>query len=269
MLQISEAWSQRLERSSTVVLWVAVSIICVPCESQQENRTPAFSHEQAVSILATGCGHEETWALPASGGNLIESGPIDGTFMRVEVLRGLPELSESSAKSSAKEFRAAVGFGCVYPQTFLRLVVDGEQMFGDLFAWWPTSMDEEYRSDDVPSMAQIMAEENCRDAEADSEIVTCRYCLNPGFDWRSVLSHLDEQGAWVLPDESELPEMGGFVLDGVSIEVELVSDGAFRTYSYGNPDHRSEPEAKAANAILRFIENMRPEVLESEQNIGD
>ena len=119
-------------------------------------------------------------------------------------------------------------------------------------------MDEDYRVADIPSMAQIMAEENCREAAADSEIVTCRYCVDPDFDWKSVLTYLDEHRAWDLPDESELPAVDGFVLDGVSIKVELVSNGAFRAYSYGNPDHRSEPEAKDANSILRHIETIRP-----------
>jgi len=149
-------------------------------------------------------------------------------------------------------------------------VVNGEEASGDLFAWWPVDIDKHGERGKLPPMPQMMAERDCRETTKDSELATCRYCLPDDFDWRSVADFFDEQGAWSLPDESELPRPGTivtvaegveaelvtFTTDGVSLEVELVSDGSFRFYSYGNPDVRTEPEAMTADSILRFIQEL-------------
>lgn len=73
--------------------------------------------------------------------------------------------------------------------------------------------------------------------------------------FQTLWAQLQAEGILTLPDDSELPEDGVNVLDGMSYVVEYQREGVYRTYQYGNPSfHKSWPEAKRIMKIHSLLE---------------
>lgn len=65
----------------------------------------------------------------------------------------------------------------------------------------------------------------------------------PTRSWNETWDALTNDGIFTLPDDSSLPNDGQYILDGVGYTVEVQRDGAYRSYSYGNPAEHDWPEA--------------------------
>lgn len=75
-------------------------------------------------------------------------------------------------------------------------------------------------------------------------------------EFEALWSRLQSLDLLELPDDSELPQDGTHVLDGMSHVVEIQKDGLYRTYHYGNPTyHPTWPEAKQMIAIVDTLES--------------
>jgi hypothetical protein len=84
----------------------------------------------------------------------------------------------------------------------------------------------------------------------------------PKSSWEALWRRLTGLGILTLPDESSLPKSGAGqsaeMTDGVSYVVEISTDGRYRTYMYGNPDHADWPEARR---IVEIIGLLRAELM--------
>ena len=72
-------------------------------------------------------------------------------------------------------------------------------------------------------------------------------------DWDDVRKRLVDLRVFDLPDPRTLTPEGAFVLDGISIEVEILRAAHFRSYMYGNPGSQPWPEAELAQKIMDVV----------------
>lgn len=190
----------------------------------------------------------------------------------VAEIADIPPLRGVGLPDGATELRVWLGFGIAIPHLFLRLTSQGGVVRGELVRWWG-SMD--HPSDD-PRFADFLAEERtlagsfgCNEEQSGSEWVEMRDGIavphrawtfackadfrDEGPDWSNLLDRLTALGVAVLPDPRTLTPEATPVLDGISVEVEVLSGAAYRTYMYGNPDYQPWPEADSAQAIIDVI----------------
>jgi hypothetical protein len=174
----------------------------------------------------------------------------------VENLNNFPALIQAKLPKGVKEIRAVIYSGYLYPQYLFRLIIDGSIVQGNLYAFWPSALndDEDGREIEIDSLIETMVERNCKDGKFNrAYISTCRYCFDDQYDWSDVIKKLEELKIWTLPNESELPKLDYFVLDGDGISVDLRSEDHYRSYSYDCPPIRDIPEAKMACLIRDYI----------------
>jgi hypothetical protein len=82
--------------------------------------------------------------------------------------------------------------------------------------------------------------------------------LPSGLDWSNIVSQLEANDLWDLPDASTLPPPRVDVFDGEALTVELHSGDEYRSYQYGSPGAQRWPEAADAARILDALRRIGP-----------
>jgi len=78
------------------------------------------------------------------------------------------------------------------------------------------------------------------------------YDLTPKtIDWTNLWERVEDLGILTLPDDSDLPSEGFYILGGISYVVEINDGESYRTYKYGNPQSRKWPEAEKMIEIIK------------------
>ena len=222
---------------------------------------------------------QETWELRNPG---YRSSPDVPRFGFVTDLigeaAGLGRLREFTLPEGVREARIWVGFGIFIPHKLLRLVDDGSVVTGELFHWW--SSFDDFRTDPAMSdfradMERLAGRFGCS-VQPNGHITTtmrgaerieqqgwsgvCRADFGDGEPtWSEVLASLERLGVFTLPGPETLtPPSEVVVLDGVSMQVEVLEGAAYRTYTFGNPGAQPWPEAQDAARILMQVLEMGP-----------
>lgn len=183
----------------------------------------------------------------------------------------LPRMRPIAEQRSQRELRLWKGFGIAIPMQLLRVMVQDGRVSGELWHWadatMPRPLDRAVGIPDVDRIPTWLRREfGCGTVMADTvrgrygsddEVVfACRVRLPASFDWSAVLRALETHDVWTLPDESEVPQSGGIVNDGVGLVVEAWNGRRYRSYHYGNPDLQPSAEAKHAQTMLELIRDI-------------
>jgi len=151
--------------------------------------------------------------------------------------------------------------------------------FGDFVYWWDT---EEYPAQDSffaafrSDMQQLSGRNGCKEAQIGMEFTEYRdgmeikhrewvFACKVDFgshepDWSALRERLMELRVFDLPDPRTLEPEGFVVLDGISIEVEVLRGAHYRSYTYSSPDLQPWPEAKFADSIIDLVRGLGREV---------
>jgi hypothetical protein len=179
------------------------------------------------------------------------------TFDAVAAAAGLAPLRFERLPEERTEVRVWIGGGIGYPQSLYRLSIDRGEVTGELIWHWPIrelfSEGGSRTSDDLMRHANAGS---CTDFRRDEATGVCRAILEPEPAWAEVLRDAEQAGLRHLPDESTLPPDGSIALDGWSLTVELLEGRFYRTYHYGNPQHRAWPEARLAERIADIFRSL-------------
>lgn len=180
---------------------------------------------------------------------------------------GIPPLRGVKLRPGFEEVRIWIGFGVVIPHKLIRLTKTSEGVRGELVLWWDL-MEYPIRDAALASfLADIHQSAACNQSnngmrwtargtngesiEGRDWTFACRASFGNGSpDWEVFWGRLREIGALELPDPSTLSPEETIVLDGISIEVEVLQGERYHTYTYSNPDVQPRPEAKVATAVV-------------------
>jgi len=197
----------------------------------------------------------------------------------VATLMSLPPLYLVELPDSVEEIRIWVTFGIVIPDVLLRITKTEEGVTGDFVYWWDT---EEYPAQDSffaafrSDMQQLSGRNGCKEAQIGMEFTEYRdgmeikhrewvFACKVDFgshepDWSALRERLMELRVFDLPDPRTLEPEGFVVLDGISIEVEVLRGAHYRSYTYSSPDLQPWPEAKFADSIIDLVRGLGREV---------
>ena len=164
-----------------------------------------------------------------------------------------------------------MGFGITNPMHLVRIVVADGRVEGELWHWLSTEVpdaadqaDIRASADSIPGLLRrqfrcgrfavdTMRAEDAAPDGSRSLVAACRVRFRSPPDWSAYLRELESHDVWTLADESEVPQLGLTVFDGVSLVVEAWNGRRYRTYHYGNPALQPSAEARHAEALMKQI----------------
>lgn len=233
-----------------------------------------------VVAPAIGAAQSRSWTpRPMPYGPAAEERPRPRFASATDLVAGvmaLPPLSQVALRDGAEELRIWIGFGIVMPHELLRLTRTKAGVSGELVYWWESrqhpSMDTTFASF-LADMRRAAGRNGCSEAntgtkwvlhrpdgntvEARGWVFACRIDLGEAApDWAAFRARLRELGAFDLPDPGTLSPEEVMVLDGISIEVEVLHGRSYHTYTYSNPDVQPWPEAKTAAKIIELVRTL-------------
>lgn len=136
--------------------------------------------------------------------------------------------------------------------TLYRVTTDHSSVRGEVIEHWPVERRYLSMADTIRSSLRNQCEHFTRRAG----IGTCRALFEKPPPWREAIRQADLAGVWVIPDQSELPQLS-VVHDGWGMFVELRDGNQYRAYSYSNPNvrssHRDFERAVAVTTAFRPI----------------
>lgn len=174
---------------------------------------------------------------------------------------GLEPLRLMRLPDDKREVRIWIGGGHGYPQSMYRLTVEEGEVDGAWIWHWPIRGYLE--ADDGHGFHDLMRyihRGSCEDFRRIDKAGTCRVILDPEPSWAELLHEAEQAGLWTLPDSSALPPSRSMTLDGWSLTVELLDGHFYRTYHYGNPQHKEWPEARRAERIAQTFRSLKKRV---------
>lgn len=190
-------------------------------------------------------------------------------------LLDLPPLHRVTLPEGIEELRVWGGFGLAVPHRLLRLTRRESGVQGELVLW------RELREHPVSAsvfqpfvaeMRRVAGRRGCGEGNIGTRWVShgahgrrsgrgwvfaCRvdYVAAPS-DWSALRTRLHELGIHELPDPSTLPQMQVSVVDGVSLEVEILAGSHYRSYTYRAPYLQAGPKAEVADRILDLVQTL-------------
>jgi hypothetical protein len=187
----------------------------------------------------------------------------------------VPPLHLVELSDNAEEIRIWIGFGIIVPDVLLRITTGDDRTRGELVYWWDSTEHPAQDTAFSPVLSEIrrLAGRNgCNEANTGMEwsehrdgaviehrewVFACKIDLgHEGPNWDSTRARLMDLRAFDLPDPKSLQPTGIIVLDGTSIEVEVLKGAHYHTYTYGNPARQPWPEAKFAQSIIEFVHGL-------------
>lgn len=189
-------------------------------------------------------------------------------------LMGVPPLDSARLPAGVEELRIWVGFGVVVPQLLLRIMTTVQGSRGELVLWGNVPRLAESPADSFMSMMGATAGQyGCNRAHTGMKWTEVRngveyprrnwiFACKVDFrdrepDWGKLLGSLAKLRIRDLPDPATLWPPAVRVLDGTSLQVEILQGAHYRTYMYDNPEEQPWPEARSAAAIIRIVEGLR------------
>lgn len=192
---------------------------------------------------------------------------------KAAALLDLPPLHRVSLPEGVEELRVWVVWGPALPHRLLRLTRTESGVRGELALWWEL---REHPVDDsvfrpfVADMRRVAGRHGCNEGNVGTRwrshgadgsrsgrgwVFACRVDFDSAPpDWSALRTRLHGLRVHELPDPSTLPETQVAVLDGVSLEVEILGGRRYRSYTYSSPDLQSGPEAELADRILDLVQ---------------
>jgi hypothetical protein len=194
------------------------------------------------------------------------------TLDRVAKLARLPLLRVQPPSGGRRELRFWIGGGIAIPYVLIRLTVDGDRVRGQVSHHLEQTIPDgevnpRWRAfmDSVPSW--LRRDFGCRSVATDTlhypgaqagyrnelvAVCASRYPREP--DWPALLRELETHHVWTLPDESELPTIGGIVsVDGGGATVEAWNGVRYHSYTVGDTNLTPAPEARDGAEIQRIL----------------
>ena len=170
---------------------------------------------------------------------------------------GLPQLAVSPLPDGDREIRVWIGTGMGSPEYLFRVVANfAEPVAGSVIFYWPATVGDTTRGETFDDLMRYNLAGRCEDFRRTDSIGVCsaRFLKRPA--WNEILTRVEAEQVWMLPDESTLPR-GPMMLDGWSMAVELRRGSAYRVFEYSNPDQRNDvPEAQHANAVADAVKDL-------------
>ena len=149
------------------------------------------------------------------------------------------------------------------PHRLLRIVRQGDQVFGEMFAWWST----EYAVPVDGYLVDLAGRNGCIESSAlrgsrpetpQATVVQNGLCLvdygleSPNWHW--VLKSLEAARVEELPHEREVPT----VFDGQTLWVDVLQGREFRSYEYHSPSAVRSSEGEDAQRIIELVNAVFP-----------
>lgn len=153
---------------------------------------------------------------------------------------GLPPLREVDLPQGYRELRIWDGFGIAGPFSFLRILVNGSSVSGEMFKWWDAPRSEEDPTTQG-NREWMRRHWRCPGSAMKAGVEWCEVGVPSRFDWKRVLQQLESYRVWSLPDQQ-----GVFGVDGFTLVVEARVGRGYRTYDYWITDDESPEEQDAA-----------------------
>jgi len=205
------------------------------------------------------------------------------TLDRVAKLARLPLLRAQPPSGGRRELRFWIGGGIAIPYVLIQLIVDGDRVQGQVIHYLEETIPDRevnprWRAfmDSVPSWlrrdfgCRSVATDTLHHPEAqagyrDELVAACssRYPREP--DWGGLLRELETHHVWTLPDESELPTIGGIVsVDGGGATVEAWNGDRYHSYAVGGtslvPASAGHDGAEIQRILIAFLTRLHYEL---------
>lgn len=165
---------------------------------------------------------------------------------------GIGQLSASNLADGESELRIWSGFGTYPVNRMLRLRIgrDG-QVRGEVLMYYASDLDWMDTDEARRFRREVLGDCVNLKRGRDTDVCTFKHRRKP--DWHAVHQRVLALGILSLPDESKLPPPEIDIIDGSAMVVEIKDGAAYRAYQYSNAWARSEPEAVAADRIMRAL----------------
>ena len=185
-------------------------------------------------------------------------------------LIGLPRLRDVTVPDQTLEVRVWTGFGITIPHQFVRIVSGPSGVSTEVVMWWEAREQDGSVPGYMAYWQRGAGRYGCiathtgdvwRSHQPDGTVVEERgwdhACLmdyeQDERDWARVFEEVKEAGILDLPATEDLPPSDLMVLDGISLQVEILDGARFHTYMYSNPDYQPWPEAEIAHRLLQLV----------------
>lgn len=172
---------------------------------------------------------------------------------RVLPVLQLPPLQTLPLSPRQKEVRVWTGVSLGYPRRLVRILVEGEQVHGEVYHYWRVDWDSTLADTTrYEALIRRRMRGTCTEfvVGAGYEACRARFAYTPR--WAEILRDAEDAGLWTLPDESTLPHPS-IMIDGWSLAVETRDGESYRAYGYASPRTDASPESARALRIAQAV----------------